>query len=207
MIAQTSNEAVDRDRPKNFLNEREINLFLAAAKQGRYPERDYAMCLFAFRHGLRVSELVGMRADDVDLAAGLVFVRRRKGSLSTSHPLEADEIRAVKAWLKVRREREPASGSQPNGIAAHGDRGAGLLFLSERGPMGRHAFNYLCGEIAKRAGLTNVHPHTLRHSCGYALANAGVDIRVIQDFLGHRNLAHTALYTRTAARRFNGLWR
>jgi len=52
-----------------------------------------------------------------------------------------------------------------------------------------------------------VHPHTLRHSCGFALANKGYDLRLIQDYLGHRDPRHTVHYTRTAGRRFEGLWR
>jgi type 1 fimbriae regulatory protein FimB len=82
-----------------------------------------------------------------------------------------------------------------------------LVFLSERGPMTRQAFNYTCAEIGKRAGLSiKIHPHMLRHSCGFALANKGCDTRLIQDYLGHRNIRHTQLYTRTAAVRFEGLW-
>jgi site-specific recombinase XerD len=80
-------------------------------------------------------------------------------------------------------------------------------FLSERGPMTRQAVNYLVAVIGKGAGLSvHVHPHMLRHSCGYALANKGCDTRLIQDYLGHRNIRHTQLYTRTSAARFERLW-
>ena len=65
----------------------------------------------------------------------------------------------------------------------------------------------LVAAAAKRAGLANVHPHTLRHSCGFALADKGHDLRLIQDYLGHRDPRHTVHYTRTAGRRFEGLWR
>jgi type 1 fimbriae regulatory protein FimB len=59
----------------------------------------------------------------------------------------------------------------------------------------------------ERAGVGfHVHPHMLRHGCGYALANRGYDLRVIQDYLGHRDPKHTTRYTRTAANRFEGLW-
>jgi type 1 fimbriae regulatory protein FimB len=55
--------------------------------------------------------------------------------------------------------------------------------------MTRQAFNYICAELGERAGLNiKVHPHMLRHSCGFALANRGCDTRLIQDFLGHRNI-------------------
>jgi type 1 fimbriae regulatory protein FimB len=102
-------------------------------------------------------------------------VRRLKGSLSTSHPLGGDEIRALRRWLR-KRVNAPCCNSPP-------------VFLSERGPMTRQAFNYICAEIGMRARLSiKVHPHMLRHSCGYALANKGKDTRLLQDYLGHRNI-------------------
>jgi type 1 fimbriae regulatory protein FimB/type 1 fimbriae regulatory protein FimE len=71
----------------------------------------------------------------------------------------------------------------------------------------RQAVNYLIRRAGERAGLAKLHPHMLRHSCGFALANAGKDMRTIQDYLGHRDPRHTAHYTRTASHRFEGLWR
>jgi integrase len=62
-------------------------------------------------------------------------------------------------------------------------------------------------EIAERANLAAVHPHMLRHSCGYALADKDVPLRVIQEWLGHRSIEMTVRYTRIAQRRFVGLWR
>jgi site-specific recombinase XerD len=190
MIAEN---AVD-SCPKNFLTEAEVETFLKAARKGRHGVRNFAMMLVAFRHGLRVSELISMRTADLDLDTGRLFVRRLKGSLSTSQPLEGDEIRALRAWLR-QRVNAPCCNSP-------------LLFLSDRGPMTRQAVNYVVAEIGRRADLPlRVHPHMLRHSCGFALANKGCDTRLIQDFLGHRNIRHTQLYTRTAATRFEGLWR
>ena len=95
----------------------------------------------------------------------------------------AQEIRALRRWLR-RRIKVPCSNSP-------------LVFLSESGPMTRQAFNYICAEIGKRAGLNiKVHPHMLRHSCGFALANEERDTRLIQNYLGHRNITHTQIYTR-----------
>ena len=180
-------------RPKNFLTEAEIAGFLQAARKGRHGVRNYAMTLLGYRHGLRVSELINLRMADVDLDTGHLFVRRLKGSLSSSHPLGGDEIRSLRRWLR-KRVNAPCCNSP-------------LVFLSERGPMTRQAFNYVCAEVGKRAGLTiKVHPHMLRHSCGYALANKGKDTRLLQDYLGHRNITHTTIYTRTAAVRFGELW-
>ena len=189
MIAQA---AVD-DRPKNFLTEVEIASFLQATRKGRHGIRNYAMALLAYRHGLRVSEAINMRMADVDLDTGHLFVRRVKGSLSTSHPLGGNEIRALRRWLR-KRVNAPCCNSP-------------LVFLSERGQMTRQAFNHICAEVGMRAGLSiKAHPHMLRHSCGYALANKGKDTRLLQDHLGHRNITHTTIYTRTAAVRFGDLW-
>ncbi len=81
------------------------------------------------------------------------------------------------------------------------------LFVSERRqPLTRQAVNYIVTQAGERAGLGHIHPHMLRHSCGFALANKGYDLRLIQDYLGHRDPRHTAHYTRTAAGRFEGLW-
>ena len=81
------------------------------------------------------------------------------------------------------------------------------LFVSERGAMSRKAVNYLIAEAGQGCwASTHVHPHMLRHSCGYALANKGTDTRIIQDYLGHKNIQHTVTYTRIAAKRFEGLW-
>ena len=194
MRAVTGPESAVDDRPKNFLTEAEVENFLKAGRKGRHKVRNFAMLLLAFRHGLRVSELINMRMADVDLDTGRLFVRRLKGSLSTSHPLEGDEIRALRAWLR----------QQTNAPFCNSP----VVFLSKRGPMTRQAFNYICAEVGKRAGLSlKVYPHMLRHSCGFALANKGCDTRVVQDYLGHKNIRHTQLYTRTAAVRFENLWR
>jgi type 1 fimbriae regulatory protein FimB len=186
-------EAVDK-KGKDFLTEGEMKRLLDAAKGGRYGQRDHLMLLMAYRHGLRVSELIDLRLKDIDLDTSRLFVRRKKGSLSTHQPIEGDELRALRAWLRERSLR-------PDGRSPY-------LFLSERGPFTRQAVNYIVLSAGERAKLPfRVHPHMLRHSTGFYLANKGFDTRLIQDYLGHRNIAHTVKYTRTAAGRFEGLWR
>lgn len=193
MKVNREKQAVD-GRGKDFLTEAEMKRFLEAARHTRHGVRDYLMMLMTYRHGLRVSELIDLRLKDLDLESSRLYVRRKKGSLSTHQPMEGDELRALRAWL---REREQ-----------HRDARSPYLFLSERGPMTRQAVNYLAAEIGKRAKLRfHVHPHMLRHSTGYYLANRGYDTRLVQDYLGHKNIAHTVRYTRTAAIRFEGLWR
>ena len=117
-------------------------------------------------------------------------MRRLKGGLSVEQPIAGDELRAIRRHLSSRKDALP------------------WLFTSERAhQLTRQAVNYLIAAAAGRAGLAPVHPHMLRHSCGYALANKGYDLRLIQDNLGHRDPRHTVHYTRTAGRRFEGLWR
>ena len=148
---------------------------ITAARQGRFGQRDHCMLLLAYRHGLRASELTRIRRADVDLDTGRIWVDRLKNGLATGQPLQGDELRALKAYLRMRKDSLP------------------WLFLSSQGtPLVRQTFNYLVAQAGKRAGLGHVHPHMLRHSCGHALADKVLDTRLLQDWLGHRDIRHTA---------------
>jgi site-specific recombinase XerD len=180
-------------RTREYLTEGEVEqLCHAARKRGRYGHRDAAMILLAYRHGLRVSELVGLRWTQVDLDGGKLHVARLKGSDDSVHPLAGVEIRALR---QIRREQ----------LA-----GARHVFLSERGaPIGTAGFARMLTRTAEAAGLGELraHPHMLRHAAGYKLANAGHDTRAIQLYLGHRQIQHTVRYTQLAAGRFEGFWK
>jgi site-specific recombinase XerD len=175
-------EATDRhERAKDYLSPAEVARLLDATKAGRHGVRDHLLLLMTYRHGLR--------RDELDLDRARLWVRRLKGGLSVEQPIAGDELRAIRRYLASRTDALP------------------WLFVSERGqPMTRQAVNYLVSAAAERAGLLSVHPHTLRHSCGFALADKGHDLRLIQDYLGHRDPRHTVHYTRTNGRRFEGLW-
>jgi type 1 fimbriae regulatory protein FimB len=179
-----------------YLTEAQMTRLLKSARTGRYGIRDHLLILMAYRHGMRVSELIDVRVAEVDLEGATLRVRRSKGSRTTQQPIEGDELRAIRAWLRERSIGLEFAADSP------------FLFLGERGPLTRQAFNYLCKQIGERARLGfRVHPHMLRHSCGYALANKGFDTRLIQDYLGHRNIRHTVIYTETNSERFKGMWR
>ena len=111
--------------------------------------------------------------------------KRRLGPLP-----KGDEIRALR---RLQREQ---------GASSH-------VFQSERGgPMTPKAFHALFGRIGQRVKMSfPVHPHMLRHGCGYALANAGHDTRALQAWLGHKNIQHTVRYTELSPHRFKDFWR
>jgi len=91
-------------KKRDYLRPDELERLLAAAEKTRNPERDYAICLVAFRHALRVSELCGLKLSDVNVELGEIYIRRCKGSVSGSHPIYNGESQALKAWLAVRAE-------------------------------------------------------------------------------------------------------
>jgi type 1 fimbriae regulatory protein FimB len=172
----------------------EIEKLMDTAKHSRNAARDRCLLLLMFRHGLRVSEACGLRLSQVDIESRVLHVARLKAGLSTTHPLRGDELRAIKAWLAIRTKMKPETDT---------------FFISERrGPLSRKTAWLAIREYGRRAGLSvEAHPHMLRHACGFALADQGADTRLIQDYLGHRNIQHTVRYTATNPARFERLWR
>ncbi len=173
---------------------REFERLLEAIRGCRNEVRDRCLILLMFRHGLRVSETCGLVLEQVDIESRILHVARTKGGLSTTHPLRGDEIGAITAWL-VERTRMKGPGR--------------TFFLSEqRKPLHRSTAKLALRKFGEKAKLpVAVHPHTLRLACGIALADQGADTRLIQVYLGHRNIQHTVRYTATNPARFEKLWR
>lgn len=175
-------------RSREHLLEREVEALIKAAKGNRHGLRDSTIILMMWRHGLRVSELCSLQWIDVDFEDATLYVRRAKGGEHGTHPIADDEIAALRA---LRRE----AGEQ-------------WLFTSERGgPFERAGI----ARMIERAGIAaslpfQCHPHQLRHACGYALVNRGVDTRTLQAFMGHRSITSTTRYAALAPGRFKNLW-
>jgi integrase len=176
-----------KDR-RRYLTQDELTRLITAAKQSRYGQRDATLILLMARHGLRVSEAVDLEWDQIDFARAHLHVRQLKGGIASVHPIQGDELRALR---EVRRR---ATGA--------------FVFASERdgGPMTRSNVSKMMAAAGKRAGV-RAHPHMLRHTCGHLLADAGHDTRRPQLWLGHADIKHTAHYSELSAKPFKEFWK
>ena len=174
-------------RQREYLTETEVDrLIEAARKRGRNSTRDSAAILLAYRHGLRAQELCLLRWSQIDLRHGRLHVNRAKGGIESVHPLHGPELRALR----------PLQGTSL------------YVFTTEAGtPVTTAWFLRMIQRTGRAAKLPfPLHPHMLRHACGYKLANDGHDTRSLAHYLGHRNLQSTARYTALAPDRFARFW-
>jgi type 1 fimbriae regulatory protein FimB len=179
---------------RKYLTQNEVGLILEASRTSRNPERDHCLVYMIFLHGFRVSEALALKLSDIDLTEGCLYIHRLKQGFSTTHPLLGNEIQVIHKWMNVRKTMRGATDD--------------WLFLSNRGtPMTRQRVYQLIRKLGEVAGISVCpHPHMLRHACGFALADRGIDTRLIQDYLGHQNIRHTVHYTASNASRFEGVW-
>jgi type 1 fimbriae regulatory protein FimB len=188
-----ANTASADEKPKVSMRRRHLRpeeaqkLIAAAGKRGRYPDRDRLLLRVAYRHGLRASEAVGLRWDSFDLDGGTLTIGRAKGGRTSTHTVARDDLGALRKMRK----------------ATNGP----WVFETERGgPLSVDAMQYIVREAGILAGMGDaLHPHMLRHGAGYALINDGVDVRLVQEFLGHASITSTAIYTAISPKRLAGL--
>jgi len=190
--ANTSTPTIETFTVKRrYLTEREVEQLMdTARKLSRHGHRDATMMLVAYRHVLRACEVCSLEWHQVELDQGRLHVRRAKRGTPSVHPIRGDEIRALR---RLRRENPTEA----------------YVFVSERGgPISPMGFHHLIAWLGKAAELPfAVHPHMLRHACGFKLANDGHDTRSLQHYLGHKNIQHTVRYTELSPDRFKEFWR
>lgn len=177
-------------RSREHLRPEEVQRLLKAAKQNRQGHRDHTLILMMWRHGLRCGEAAAIEWPDIDLDDGRIYIRRLKGSRSGEHPMDGDEIRALR---RLKRDQ---------------DDGGRWVWRSERGtPMSKAAIAKMIERLGDRVlPELSIHPHMFRHSCGYALAEKGRNTRLIQEWLGHKDIRHTAHYTYLSGESLRGIW-
>lgn len=177
---------------KDFLTHREFETLLKGVDGSRWKSRDRAIIMVTFWHGARASETCNMRLADLDLKSSRLFFARSKGSRDAHHPVRGDVLRAIKRYLRDRPETNLP-----------------WLFVNERGePLTRKGVYHIITNSSKRSPLPfPVNPHMLRHGCGYEILERTGDVRLAQEYLGHKDIKNTTRYTQISTRRFESIWR
>ena len=175
---------------REYLRLHEINAMMKVARKvGRHGVRDSTIILEMFRHGFRTAELVALKWNYIDLKGGYIDIHRVKHGHDSIHPLRSTELRA----LHELKRKYPETN---------------YVFVSERhAPLATRTIRHIIARAGKLASIPfAVHPHQLRHACGYYLASQGHDTRAIQAYLGHKNIHYTVRYTDISPHRFESFW-
>ncbi len=179
--------------PAEPLTKEEVNRLLAATGRGPGGLRNRALLVVLYRSGLRISEALALYPKDFDAAAGSISVLEGKRRKHRIVGIDRQAAAVVEQWLAER--------------AALGLNGRHPLFCTitrdggeEGRPLGAAYCRDLCKRLGRKAGIEKrVHPHGLRHTHAFELANEGVPMHVIQDQLGHDDLSTTGRYLRHVA--------
>ena len=165
-----------------FLNQTEIEILLAAPDTSTEDGlRDRAMLELMYASGLRVSEAVNLKTNDIDIDSGIVTTTG-KGSKTRRVPVGSSAVEWLKSYLAVRRKK--ANIEIDN------------IFVNKNGvPLNRQIIHKMISEYARKCGLEGVSPHTLRHSFATHLVQNNADIRSVQQMLGHADISTTQIYT------------
>lgn len=155
--------------------------------------RDRALVEMLYSTGARITELLDLDVDDLDVKNQLVLVRG-KGGKERIVPLGVPALEALNHYIV--RARTPLN-----------KKGSPALFLNRNGArMGRQSGFKVVSEAAERAGLGHVSPHSLRHSFATHLLEGGADVRVVQELLGHASVATTQIYTKVTPEHLREMW-
>lgn len=179
-------------RKREYLTPQEVKkLKKAALESARHGFRDWLLITMIYRHALRVSELAKLRWKQIDLQQGTIRIERMKNGDTSIHFLEDDEIEALLELQEIYLSDEHVFSSQ------------------RQGPLTPRTIHYIIAKAGECAGLeVTVHPHMLRHSKGFQLANRGEDARTIQLYFGHKNIQNSAVYMQSVdPKRLKGLGR
>src|SRR5216683_1203260 len=170
-------------RPREHLSGAEVLMLIKAARKNRHGTRDAAAIWVAFNHGLRVSELADLRWGDVRREERKIMVRRLKGSASGEHPLTEQD----KRFLGPLRGKGARPSDTVFGISAAG-------------------FRKMLSRLKLPADLAalNIHPHVLRHACGYDMVGRA-DLQARAAFMGHKRIENTVRYSHLDPDQFEGL--
>ncbi len=184
---------------RKHLTEAELSKLIYAAAGNRWSDRDQTMLQFCFRHGLRVSELVALRWQDVDWAGKNIVIMRRKqrtasGTRPNVHPLAPEEIKVLKRLYAD-------YGADSDYVFATERRGQDDRFVG----FTVSGFSKLLRRLEAKAGIHNFGPHALRHGRAQSLADQGHDAFLIRDALGHANVATSNAYVAASPERLRGI--
>jgi len=179
-----------KNRVREYLTEQEVKRIIDSIKGPRTGQRDKLMIWLMYRHGYRASEICNALWTSVDFKNARIHVKRLKGSDDAVHPLSGDELRALRRWQR----HQPVQSAY-------------IFTAWSAAPLHRRTLYCIVRDAGRRANIgIDVYPHILRHSCGTALAQKGVDLRVIQAFLGHRSVQNTVRYTKLSPKQFETIW-
>jgi len=148
-------------------------------------KRDKALILLAYSYGLRASEVGLLRREDIDFDRLKIRIQRLKGSISSECPLRPEVATALKSYLRTRKDN------------------SSILFPSKRGlPINRRTLDYLMKKYGERVGIPKEkrHFHVLKHSIATHLLDAGADIMFVKDWLGHKNIQNTIVYSQLTSK-------
>lgn len=181
---------------RKYLTEMEVERLLKACKiYVRQAERNKLIIWMLFHFGYRVSELIDARWSDVNFRDGYMYVRRLKGSISSDIPIFDKNLqKALKTYHAECKKNDTLTP---------------YIFNTQTGTtLSRKTIHWIVKHTGEAAGFElRIHPHMLRHACGYYFANQGVNTRFIQRILGHAGIENTVRYTDLAPRALESLRR